>query len=169
MRGFPGWFQDPTGRHPERYFDDNGLPTQLVRSNGVEFLDVGPSVSADATIAAPPSPIPLASYRESARDQYHWPRTSGPPEPSAPPAAPTFEIRNRIWGMLVVVCLLVILLSAAIVVAFQQHQDADRWQTRYHSEVARYQTEVRKNVNLYADLVTTLQQLSAVTNQKNKP
>jgi hypothetical protein len=34
MADYPGWYQDPTGRHPERYFDSNGIPTQLVRRNG---------------------------------------------------------------------------------------------------------------------------------------
>ena len=76
---------------------------------------------------------------------------------------------TRIRWLVGVVCLLVILLAGSVVTAIEQHQDAKHWQSRYSSEVTRYQIEVRKNVDLYADLVATLQQLSAVTNQKSKP
>ena len=54
MADYPGWFQDPVGRHPERYFDSNGIPTQLVRSGGHEFTD------ADALPAPPPSDLTAA-------------------------------------------------------------------------------------------------------------
>jgi hypothetical protein len=160
VRSFPGWFQDPTGRPPERYFDGNGLPTQLVRSNGREFLAVGPSVGVDAANVIPSAPIPPAPYRESAGDQYHWP---SPSESSAAPPteAPAVEIRTtRIWWLVGVLCLLAILFAGSIVTAFEQHQDAQQWQSRDSSEVTRYQIEVRKNVDLYADLAATATALS---------
>ena len=39
MGGFPGWQTDPTERHQERYFDSAGVPTALVRNDGIEFTD----------------------------------------------------------------------------------------------------------------------------------
>ena len=64
MADYPGWYQDPTGRHPERYFDSNGIPTQLVRSNGLEFMDADPALPA-------PLPAPIAPYRVPAGADHH--------------------------------------------------------------------------------------------------
>src|ERR1700683_2318093 len=73
MADYPGGEQDPTGRHPERYFDSNGITTQIVRGNGLECMDAAPPSHVDATsLSAPPS-VPVTSYRAPAGADYHWP------------------------------------------------------------------------------------------------
>ena len=42
-KDYPGWYQDPTGCHPEQYFESNGVPTQLARRNRLEFMDAARS------------------------------------------------------------------------------------------------------------------------------
>jgi hypothetical protein len=78
MPDYPGWYQDPTGRHPERYFDSNGLPTQLVRNGGHEFTDTGTLHS------APPSPA--SSYDFGPPEAVYQPPTQQVPAfaPSVP-------------------------------------------------------------------------------------
>jgi Protein of unknown function (DUF2510) len=170
MTSFPGWFPDPTGRHPERYFDGEGLPTQLVRNDGLEFIDVGPSATTGESEALPPSrTTPLASYRAPAGDAYLWTEPQGTRTSGARPTPPVVEFRRRPWWLIGALCLASLLLIASIVAVFQQHGESDRWQGKYRAETTKYQAEVRKNITLYATLVTTLQELSAATNKNTTP
>lgn len=156
MADYPGWYQDPTGRHPERYFDSSGLPTQLVRSGGHEFTD------ADA-LPTPPAPQPL-SYLTTAPAAYEPPTQQVPVvAPAVPPPPP----RRRNWWLIGAACLLGVLLVAAITSAIEERQHANTWQRKYQAEQIQYEKEAHTAQSLFATLATTKQQLSTVTNQKN--
>jgi Protein of unknown function (DUF2510) len=167
VTNFPGWYPDPTGRHPERYFDGRGLPTQHVRNDGVEFLDEGPSVSPAGSTRVTAQPVPLASYRAPAGNEYLWsPTAHVKPSLPATPDTRAPAPRRSLW-LIGLACLLASLLVVTAGAAFLQHRDAARWKDRYQSEVSSYQHELHKNVALYASLVTTLQQLSQRSEQSN--
>ena len=68
MRGGAG---TPRGVIRRRYFDSNGIPTQLVRSNGLEFMDADPALPA-------PLPAPIAPYRVPAGAGRHFQRGGCP-------------------------------------------------------------------------------------------
>jgi hypothetical protein len=163
MTDYPGWNRDPTGRHPERYFDSNGALTQLVRNGQHEFTDSGFLQS-----TPPPPPFP---YQPQLGASYDPPTQQVPAvTSSAPPPAR----RNRNWWLVGAGCILVVALVAALVAAFQQHKDADTWHnsyrsevTIYKSEVAGYKSELRKSEFLYFALLSTQKQLSTATNEKN--
>ena len=154
MSDYPGWYQDPTGRHPERFFDGSGVPTLLVRDNGVEFDDVDP----DIPLARPPAP--LASHRAPAGDLFHWAT-----DKKVVPDQVVRPKRNR-W-LIGVGCIVGFLLVAATTATYVQHKDAENWQRDYHTEVAKYRSEVHTANSLFATLYVTRQQLSVVTNQTN--
>ena len=125
MADYPGWYQDPTGRHSERHFDSNGIPTQLVRRNGLEFMDADPPSHVDATsLSAPPS-VPVASYRAPAGTDYHWPTQQVSVAPPASPP-PVIMRRKRNWWLIGASCIVGVLLVAAITAAYQQHKDSDQ-------------------------------------------
>jgi hypothetical protein len=154
MSDYPGWYEDPTGRHPERYFDGNGVPTLLVRNNGVEFDDVEPDIPLERP------PVPLASHRAPAGDLFHW---------AAPEVAPDTKVvgRKRNWWLIGAGCIVGVLLVGALTAAYLQRRDAENWQRDYHAESAKYRSEVRTANALFATLYVTRQQLSVVTNQQN--
>jgi hypothetical protein len=155
MTDFPGWHQDPTGRHPERYFDSNGLPTQLVRSGEHEFTDADALPSAPPLFAYPSVPPPAP---------YDPPTLQVPAVPPPVPARPT---RSRKWRLIGAACLVGVLLVAAITAAVQERGDANTWKHNAQTEQTKYQKEAHAAQSLYATLVSTKQQLATVTNQKN--
>ena len=165
MNHYPGWYQDPTGRHQERYFNSDGVPTQFVRNQGSESWDDGPAIPVDAPVA---SQRPLASYRVPAGDEAYWAPQS-PPRSAVTPL-PVVVRRQRNWWLIGASCsVIALLLSAAIVAVIQQHNDADRWKSDYQAEAARYRAEEDKDVGMYAALVLSQQKLAAATTQNNTP
>jgi len=197
MDGHSGWQPDPTGRHQERYFNDNGIPTDLVRDDGIEFTDED-RVESNATQQGPPRVI-------ARRISPPFP-TPGPPEVTMPPKraddtqpvlvtrystpavvvptpdAPTGQIPavashhapavdlvwRRPWWLIVTMCVLLVLLIAASFFAVQQHQDANKWMNQYHAEVTDNHSEAVKSAALFVSLLASQQRATAVTNQKNK-
>jgi uncharacterized protein HemX len=153
MTDFPGWHSDPTGRHPERYFDSSGLPTPLVRSGGQEFTDF------DTLHPAPPP------FVQSAPTDAYDPPTLQVPAVTPPPPPPRRSKRN--WWLIGAACLLVVLFAAAVTAAFQQHSDATTWKHDDQAEQSKYEGEAHRAQSLSATLASTKQQLSSVTNQKN--
>ena len=65
-------------------------------------------------------------------------------------------------------CLLLVLLIAASFFAIQQHNEANKWMTQYHAEVTEDRSEAHKSVSLFVSLLASQQQVTAVTDQKNK-
>lgn len=157
MTDYPGWYQDPTRRHPERYFDSNGLPTQLVRSGGHEFTD------ADA-LPAPPQPL---SYLSATSGAAYSPPTQQVPVVATSTPAPVPARRRRNWWLIGAACLVGVLLVAAITSAVEERQHANTWQHNYQAEQVKYEKEAHTAQSLFASLASTKQQLSTVTNQKN--
>src|ERR1700722_18847673 len=104
---YPGWQQDPTGRHPEHYFDSNGIPTQLVRSGDHEFTD------AEVPPAAPP---PLTYLPVPPPAPYDPPTLQ---VPAVAPSTPPPPRRKGKWWLIAAACLVGVLLVAAITAAVQ--------------------------------------------------
>jgi hypothetical protein len=183
-----GWKADPTGRHKERFFNEEGAPTELVRD--IESLDEGPTehspdtstqdllasdmVESDdertllATYVVSDTSIPLAQQNLPAE-----------PEPLSAPGLVVIK-RRRSWWLIAAACILAVLLIGASVVALNQRDSANEWKKNdqaevhkyksevasYNSEVSSYNSEVSKNNQLSSTLVSTQSQLSAVANQK---
>ncbi len=100
--------------------------------------------------------------------------TSPPVEPAVaayppgPPPIVTVRRRHSKW-LLAVAFVLAALLITASVIAVQQHNVASKWMNdynaeakNYHAEAKNYHAEVHKNAALYATLLSTQSQLSAV-------
>ena len=189
MEGFPGWQTDPTGRHQERYFNSEGVPTKSVRNDGLESIDEGPSAMGTSapvptddivTNAVPPSVVsPVAANQPpetaSLVASYRAPMVEAPDTQvnAADEALPaTSDSHSRATSAQLVAhsfaCVLAVLLIVASVIAVQQHNVANKWMDDYNAEVKDYHGEVHKNAALYATLVSTQSQLSAVSNQKER-
>jgi hypothetical protein len=194
----PGWQTDPTGRHQERYFDSAGAPTGLVRNDGLESTDEDQGASGiapfgQASPEAETKPIAqswtaLSTVRPDTDPTLISAHTApvtaggtlqlrGPSEAVTLPSPPQIVTirRRRNWWLISAACVLAVLMIVASVIAVQQHNVANKWMNDYnaevhdyHAEVHDYQTEVHKNTALYATLVSTQNQLSAVSNQKEK-
>ncbi len=165
MNHYPGWYQDPTGRHQERYFNSDGIPTQFVRNEGTESWDDGPAGPVDAPGT---SQRPLASYRVPAGEEAYW--APQPPPRSAVTPLPIVVRRQRNWWLIGASCSVVaLLLSASIVAVITQHNDADRWKNDYQAEASRYRAEEAKDVSIFAALVVSQEKLAAATTQNNTP
>jgi hypothetical protein len=191
MDDHSGWKPDPTGRHQERFFTANGLPTNQVRNNGVETKDEDRAASTSqrdperiiARRIPTPSSAPVAPQEatpqgdatrilisrhttpvdaESANNDL----TSPVP---ALPAEPTRLVPTRGWlsWPMAISVVLILLVLACGVLAFQQHNEGDRWKQDYQTEVIKNQKETQKDTALFAALLTSQQNLSIVTNQKN--
>jgi hypothetical protein len=160
---YPGWYQDPTGRHQERYFNSDGIPTQFVRNQGSESWDDGPASPVDAPAA---SQRPVASYRVPAGNEAYWAPQS-PPRSAVVPL-PIVVRRQRNWWLIGASCFVIaLLLSAAILGVIQQRNDADRWQSDYQAEATRYRVAEGKDVAIYAALVLSQEKLAAATTKNN--
>ena len=163
MNHYPGWYQDPTGRHQERYFNSDGIPTQFVRNQGAESWDDGPVRPVDVPVG---SPMPLASYRAPAGAEAYW-------APEAPPSSvvapvPVVVLRKRNWWLIgASCCAMAILVTAAAVIVSQQHNDADRWKSDYQAETVRYRAEEDKDVGMFEALLVSQEKLAAATTHDN--
>ena len=163
MNHYPGWYQDPTGRHQERYFNSDGIPTQFVRNQGAESWDDGPVGTVDAPVG---SQKPLASYRAPAGAEAYWAPQAPPTSAVAP--LPVVVLRKRNWWLIgASCCAIAIVLTAAAVTVSQQHNDADRWKSDYQAETARYRAEENKNIAIFAALVVSQEKLAAATTHDN--
>ena len=191
MDGHSNWQTDPTRRHQERYFNDNGIPTDRVRDDGIEFTDEDRVESATTDQSrsrvitrriSPPSStsevtIPYERPEGTQRvlvTRYAAPEVDPAQDTSTgqtPAVAslhgPVDSVERRPWWLIVTMCLLVVLLVAASLFAIQQHNDADKWRNEYHAEVANNRSEVHKTTGLFVSLLASQQRLSAMTKQKN--
>ncbi len=188
MADAAGWRPDPTGRHQERYFKSSGVPTNVVRNDGVESTDEGPSGRGNASTptsglanATKPAPIssreitPLgtdqtgsahtlvASYRAPMVNEASL-QTAQAHDGSATSLSPVVVVRGRNWWHIAAAGVLVVLLAAASVIAVQQHTVANKWMTEYHAEVHKNQAEVRKSEALFASLLLSQQRQSTCAN-----
>ena len=77
-------------------------------------------------------------------------------------------VGRRPWWLITMMCLLLVLLIAASFFAIQQHNEANKWMTQYHAEVTEDRSEAHKSVSLFVSLLASQQQVTAVTDQKNK-
>ena len=183
MGGFPSWQTDPTGRHQERYFNNEGIPTESVRNDGIESIDEGPSAMdsstpspTDSTVAivGPPAAANQSLETASLVARYRAPMVETPNTQlnravEASPPSPIFIVRHqRSWWLIAAACVLAVLLIVTGVIVVQQHHVANKWMSDDNAEVKKYQTEVHENVALYGTLVSTRSQLSAVASQKEK-
>ena len=75
---------------------------------------------------------------------------------------------RRKWWLIASACVLAVLLIVASAIAVQQHNVANKWMNDDNAEVKDYHGEVHKNAALYATIVSTQSQLSAVSNQKER-
>jgi hypothetical protein len=194
MNDQSGWQADPTGRHQERYFRPNGIPTNHVRDDGIESTDEDRSESA-TTQADQPRVIARRispSSSPSSRSEVTHPqarsddaqrvlvtRYAAPADTDRTPDARPQQteavvdqqalhwVDRRPWWLIATICLLVALLIAASFFAIRQHEEANTWMTRYHAEVTDYHSEVHKSSSLFVLLVASQQRVMAVTNQKN--
>jgi len=180
-----GWKPDPTGRHQERFFTANGIPTNRVRNDGVEATDEDRVASASSQelrrIVARPIPPPsstgvtkpwnetrLISRHVSPADPdpMHDALTGQVPAVAVQQARPV-AVRQRPWWLIAATGVLILLAITAGLFALQQHNQANKWIREYHVEVSEDQTATRKDIALFASLLTSQQNLSAVTNQKD--
>jgi len=61
-----GWYQDPYAKHDRRWFSD-GVPTSLVRDNGVDSRDPPPDVPCPTTLV----PIEISNQASGDDDPHH--------------------------------------------------------------------------------------------------
>jgi len=169
-----GWRPDPSGRHQERYFNAEGVPTRLVRNDGFESTDeqgngpCGPPPSATTpeparrgtvaqaspvrALGEPTSRAPLSAVgSETSPTPDVGPPTeevavvAPVPSPVPAPLAPTIIRRHRSPWLIAAMCAMAVLLGAAIATGVQQHSEADRWM---HDDLA----AMHKNAGLTASL-----------------
>jgi hypothetical protein len=190
-----GWYPDPTGRHQERYFNAAGIPTNLVRNDGRESADEDRVASAttgsnDSRViaqriptptATPPSTeradpsaqssgtlrVPLARYSAAPPDPSPDDPTGQVAAVSPQRSAPAYESRRSLRWLVAAVCLLGVLVIGAALVAFQQHQQADKWSNDYHAQVSQNRTETHKSARLFVSLLSAQHNLALVTFQKD--
>jgi hypothetical protein len=162
---YPGWYHDPTGRHQERYFNSDGVPTQFVRNEGSESWDDGPAFPVEAPLAPP---RPLASYRVPAGNEAYW-APEAPPRSALPPVPVMVRPPRNWWLIGAGCCATLVLLAVAIVAVIQQHNHADHWKNEYLTEATRYRTAEAKDVGMFAALVLSQQKLAAATTSSGSP
>ena len=190
-----GWRADPTGRHQERYFRPNGIPTNHVRDGGIEFIDQDRAESAAThqdqprviarSISPPLSPssgseVTLPQTRPDHAQRVLVTRYASPANPDPTPDARTQNtesvvdqraaldwVDRRPWWLIATICLLVVLLVAASFFAIQQPREANTWIAKYHTEVTDYHSEDHKSTSLFVSLLASQQRETTVTNQKN--
>ena len=191
-----GWRPDPTGRHQERYFRASGIPTDHVRDGGIESTDEDRVESAATHQGDPrviarritqpssksgPSEVTIPQARSAQTQRVLVTRYAAPADVDSTQDAPSRQttaaasqqaaldsVGRRPWWLITTVCLLCVFLIAASFFAIQQHNQANKWKTQYHAEVADDRSETHKNVGLFLSLLASQQQVTVVTNQKNK-
>lgn len=77
----PGWYPDPSGRFPQRYYDGQAWTEQVVGANGMATTDIGTDASTlpaptgpasiSTPIAIPPSPASTTGTSEVTREPAH--------------------------------------------------------------------------------------------------
>jgi hypothetical protein len=192
-----GWYPDPTGRHQERYFNAAGIPTNLIRNDGRESADEDrvastATGSTDSRVIAQRIPAPASAPTPTAADRAdpapHANDTLpvplarySAPQPDASPDDPTGQVaavpaehpapasgsRRSVPWLVATVCLLGVLVIGATLVAFQQHQQADKWSNDYHAQVSKNRTETHKSAGLFVSLLSAQHNLALVTFQKD--
>lgn len=191
-----GWQPDPTGRHQERYFRSNGIPTDQVRDGGIESTDedrlesaasdqVHPRVVA-RRISQPsstpsPSGVTIPGARPDHTQRVLVTRYAAPVDVGSTQDASTQQttavasqqaaldsVGPRPWGLIITMGVLVVFLAVASFFAIQQHNESNKWMTQYHAEVTDDHSATHKSVSLFVSLLASQQQVTAVTNQKKK-
>ena len=191
-----GWRPDPTGRHQERYFPASGIPTDHVRDGGIESTDEDRVESAATHQGDPrviarritqpsstsgPSEVTIPQARPAQTQRVLVTRYAAPADVDSTQDAPSRQttavasrqaaldsVGRRPWWLITTMCLLLVFLIAASFFAIQQHNEANKWMTQYHAEVTDDRSEAHKSVSLFVSLLASQQQVTAVTNQKNK-
>lgn len=195
MDDLSGWQPDPTGRHQERYFRASGIPTNLVRDDGIETTDED-RVESAAThqdhprviarrISPPSSPftpseVTIPQTRSDPAQRVlvtrYAARADVDPTPNARPQHTEAVVDpeealdwvdRRPWWLIATICLLFVLLVAASFFAIQQHREANAWTARYQAEATSYRSEAHKTADLFVSLLASQQRATAVTNQRN--
>jgi hypothetical protein len=195
MDDHSGWYPDPTGRHQERYFNAAGIPTNLIRNDGLESTDEDRVASAaraadeprvvaqripgpapakgPAEPAIPPaapggSPrVPLARYTAPEPDPQSDEPTGQVVAVSSPQSTPVFEPRRSFPWLIAAVCLLGVLVIGAGLFALQQRSQADKWRSDYQAEVTQYRAQTHKSAGMFVSLLAAQHNLSQVTFEKD--
>src|ERR1700733_7717485 len=186
---------DPTGRHQERYFRANGIPTDHVRDGGIESTDEDRVESAathqdhprviarrisEPSSATSPSEVAIPRARPDGAQRVLVTRYAAPADVDSTQDAPTQQttavasqarsdsIVPRPWWLIIPTCLLLVFLVAASVFAIQQHNEANKWMTKYHAAVTDERSEAHESASLFVSLLASQQRVTVATNQKNK-
>lgn len=191
-----GWRPDPTGRHQERYFRASGIPTDHVRDGGIESTDEDRVESAathqghprviarrisQPSLTPSPSEVTISQARQDLTERVLVTRYAAPADVDSKQDASTRQTTAlasqpaaldaavpRPWWLIITTSLLLVFLVAASVFAIQQHTGANKWMNRYHAEVTDDRSESHTSASLFASLLASRQQLTAVTNEKNR-